>query len=299
MNKLSRQFSILMSKLITKILSLVFGAGAVILPNASSRLLWRLFCTPPKNRTRNSHLKKKLRGEAKIIDMDYDHSYIRTYGWLHRSETYRGKVVLLHGWGGHALDMASFINPLRDSGYDVIAFDSRAHGESPGRQSTLPEYVNILDTVVSRLGPVYALLSHSFGGMVATNWISENKRPGQSEPVKKLVLVSSPKGMKEVVKYFSTVLDLPSLHHAYLIKKVESVTKQPIEALAVAKFLNKRGVKTMLVHDETDTWVPISDARKIIEAIDNEELLITSGLGHRQILFNDAVIQRTVSFLSD
>jgi pimeloyl-ACP methyl ester carboxylesterase len=299
MDKLSRQFSIILSNFMQKVLALVFGVGAVILPNMSSRLVWRIFCTPPASRSRNNQLKKQLRDEAKTIDMDYEHSFIRTYAWSHRSAAYKGKVALIHGWGSYALSMACLINPLRDSGYDVITFDSRAHGESPGRQSTLPEFVNILDTVVSRLGPVDAALAHSFGSVVITSWISESTRLGQPELVKKLILVSSPKGMKEIVERFSIFLNLPSLHRTFLIKQVEKVTMQPIDALAVTQFLKQRKVKVLLVHDRDDPHVPITDSQQIVEAIDDGELMVTSGLGHTRILCDDVVVQRVVSFLDD
>lgn len=288
-----------LSGLIPKVLALMFGAGAVLVPHASSRLAWRLFCTPPRTRARIDPLRKKLRDEAESLDIEYEHSFVRTYAWSHRSSEHKGKVALIHGWGGDALDMACFVNPLRVSGYDVIAFDSRAHGESPGRQSTLPEFVDILGAVVSRLGPVDAMLAHSFGSVVVTYWISRDAHLAQRTRVEKLILISSPKGMKEIVERFSSFLKLPPLHRTYLMKQVETVTNQPIEALAVPQFLKRRKLTTLLVHDEDDAWVPIADSQEIAGAIDTGELVVTSGLGHRHILCDDVVIERVIGFLDE
>ncbi|MGZ5446135.1 MAG: alpha/beta hydrolase [Thermoanaerobaculia bacterium] len=39
-------------------------------------------------------------------------------------------VLLVHGWGGHAAQFQSFVEPLVRAGFRAIAFDAPSHGSS-------------------------------------------------------------------------------------------------------------------------------------------------------------------------
>jgi pimeloyl-ACP methyl ester carboxylesterase len=55
----------------------------------------------------------------------------------------------------------------------------------------------------------------------------------------------------------------------------------------------------LIVHDRDDSDVPYTHGEEIAAAWPGAELLTTNGLGHRAVLRDPAVIQRTVTFLSD
>src|SRR6185369_13228471 len=40
------------------------------------------------------------------------------------------RVLLVHGWNGHAGRLSSFVQPLVEAGFGVVAFDAPAHGIS-------------------------------------------------------------------------------------------------------------------------------------------------------------------------
>src|SRR5438105_1441963 len=42
------------------------------------------------------------------------------------------RILLVHGWGGKAAQFFSFVGPLLENGFEVIAFDAPAHGLSSG-----------------------------------------------------------------------------------------------------------------------------------------------------------------------
>ncbi|HEX8728518.1 MAG TPA: hypothetical protein VF739_07855, partial [Ktedonobacterales bacterium] len=45
------------------------------------------------------------------------------------------RVLLVHGWEGRGMNLGMFIAPLTAAGYQVLALDGPAHGESPGEQT--------------------------------------------------------------------------------------------------------------------------------------------------------------------
>ena len=92
------------------------------------------------------------------VDLDVG---VHLQGWLFRTERpRRGLVVYLHGVGDNrssGIGVAAHFNAL---GFDVLAYDSRAHGESGGAACTYGFYEKQdLIRALDRLGggPVLAL----------------------------------------------------------------------------------------------------------------------------------------------
>jgi pimeloyl-ACP methyl ester carboxylesterase len=54
----------------------------------------------------------------------------------------------------------------------------------------------------------------------------------------------------------------------------------------------------LVIHDRDDADVPIAQGERIVEAWRGSRLVRTSGLGHRAILRDPAVVRRTVDFLA-
>jgi alpha-beta hydrolase superfamily lysophospholipase len=93
-----------------------------------------------------------------------------------RKEGSRGVLVVAHGVGEHAGCYDTLGGTfLRPAGADVVAFDFRGHGRSPGRRGVVRHYDDLLGDLRAALRwaarewegrPVF-LLGHSNGGQVA------------------------------------------------------------------------------------------------------------------------------------
>jgi pimeloyl-ACP methyl ester carboxylesterase len=57
-------------------------------------------------------------------------------------------------------------------------------------------------------------------------------------------------------------------------------------------------VPALVVHDEQDSSVPLSQGQRIAATWPNAQLLRTSGLGHGRILRDRQVIDTVIGFLS-
>ena len=95
-------------------------------------------------------------------------------------------VLLVHGWNGRATQLGAFVEPLLARGYRVVAFDAIGHGESAGKQSSLPEFANCIRQIADELGGVYAIVAHSLGGAATTFALAYGLR------AERLVYVSHP-----------------------------------------------------------------------------------------------------------
>jgi alpha-beta hydrolase superfamily lysophospholipase len=58
-------------------------------------------------------------------------------GWWMPAEQPRGTVIFLHGYGDSKNQSLAYAPFLHDAGYNVLAFDLRAHGESGGDHTTV------------------------------------------------------------------------------------------------------------------------------------------------------------------
>src|SRR6185295_1815526 len=56
-------------------------------------------------------------------------------------------VLLVHGWEGHAGQLAAFVEPLLARGLSAVAFDAPAHGSSRGDHVTLFDFADAVADV--------------------------------------------------------------------------------------------------------------------------------------------------------
>jgi len=112
----------------------------------------------------------------------------------------RGTVVLVHGLGEHAGRYEHVAKRLNALGFDVVGYDHRGHGRSPGPRGGIPGDLSLcadLGRVIDAtrrefVGPL-VLLGHSLGGLVAGRFVAEalSDAPASwSRPVDALVMSS-------------------------------------------------------------------------------------------------------------
>jgi len=167
----------------------------------------------------------------------------------------RGLVVLVHGLGEHIDRYDHVARRLNGLGFDVVGYDHRGHGRSPGQRGGMPAD----DSLCADLGRVlYAaresfpgplvLIGHSMGGLVAGRFVAEGLQPKPAawwRPVDALVM-SSPAldpGTNAVQKLLLSLVApvLPDLAVGNGLK-VDWVSRSPavIEAYATDKLVHDR-----------------------------------------------------------
>ena len=97
----------------------------------------------------------------------------------------RGVVIMVHGLGEHAGRHDKVARRLNTWGFAVRGYDQYGHGESGGARGVLPTASRLVDDLadivdstrlrMARSVPLL-LLGFSLGGLVAGNFVSQNKR---------------------------------------------------------------------------------------------------------------------------
>lgn len=100
-----------------------------------------------------------------------------------------GTIVMLHGYGGYAMQWQYQLRAFADR-YRVIAYDLRGHhhSDAPYTRYDMAEFQSDLDTVLDRLNVSlpFILMGHSFGGAIAAEFA--HRRP---QDVSRLILIAT------------------------------------------------------------------------------------------------------------
>ncbi|HID48163.1 MAG TPA: alpha/beta fold hydrolase [Chromatiales bacterium] len=201
-------------------------------------------------------------------------------------------VLLIHGWNGRGTQMGAFAGPLVAAGYRVIAFDGPGHGRSPGRSSSIFRFVDAVRAIEREFGPFHAVVTHSFGALV----VARALRDGLGAT--RVVCISPPARFEFLIDGFVDALQIPPRTRRAFLARGEKIFGRDVWQ-RLSGDVNAAGleVPALVIHDENDREVPLSEGQRLAAAWPGAQLVRTRGLGHRRILRDPGVIQRVIDFL--
>lgn len=253
-----------------------------ISPRKTSEIIWYHFTKPGKARFSPAQL--SLVERAEISHFSYLGHKVVHYRW----GTSGPKILLSHGWRSKVADFRRMIEALVDQGFVVEGIDMKAHGQSEGKQTALPEFRDILKNHYVKNGPYHAIIGYSLGGLAAGIMLSEITpaiHPAH------LILIASP----PYVRYFfyDTVKELGYKSEVYeeMCELVEKNYKQAVDYFDLrdkADLLKQ--VNFHLIYDENDTTVPFKRGKELNTAFLQANFVQTKGLGHYKIITHPEVI---------
>jgi pimeloyl-ACP methyl ester carboxylesterase len=207
-------------------------------------------------------------------------------------------AYLVHGWGGWRGQLDAFVDPLVRGGYRVVAFDALSHGESdpgpegPGR-GTILEFADALAAVVAAHGPAAAVVAHSLGATAAAVAI------GRGLAVGRAVFLAPMADPLPYTRTFAGRLGFGERIRTRLVARIERRVATPMSAVAVPAVAARVPTPPLLlVHDRQDAETAWSDSAAIARSWPQARLVTTTGLGHRRILRDPAVVAEVTRFLN-
>lgn len=268
----------------------LMGILTPIFPRLTAKIAFRIFRTP---RTKAKHrVSDKTLEAAKINEILVGSNIIKVYEW----GTGDRNILLAHGWESRGTAMRSFVQPLLNQGFRVIAFDGPAHGNSTGKRTNILEFADTITAIINRLGGVEAVITHSFGGMCLT-YASRLLMPEVKIP--KAVMVAVPSNFDDILLKIGETMNFADSVKKEVDKMVfEIAGEYPID-MHIPTAVDKTQIEDLLVvHDKKDPIVEFKFAEQIHEAWPNSQLIVTEGLGHYRIMKHPVVINRVVDFIT-
>ncbi|HEX9304652.1 MAG TPA: alpha/beta fold hydrolase [Thermoanaerobaculia bacterium] len=263
----------------------LFRGLSPIAPAAAAELAVALFRRPPRHRASENEREALDKGDR--TDLSLGGRPLAIWRW--------GKgpaVLLVHGWGSRGSRLASFIAPLTEAGFSVVAFDAPGHGASAGRLSSLPQFISAIRAVAREVGGVEAIIAHSMGGAATTLAMGRGLRAGRAVF---LAPAADPAGYSE--RFAATVGLSPDVL-ARMRRSIERRFDEKWEDFDVLSAARTMTAPLLVFHDRNDADVAWTDGAAIASAWPGAELVSTTGLGHRRIVHDPEVVLRAVAFVT-
>jgi pimeloyl-ACP methyl ester carboxylesterase len=267
----------------------------VVAPAAADRLALDLWCTLPRGARRTDRRTDLVTEPGRLDRVPVPRGgtvAVETWG--------DGPVVLLvHGWGGSRGQLRSFVQPLVAAGHRVVALDAPGHGDSDdgylgAGRGTVMEFLEAVEEVAARYGPVGGVVAHSMGTTVTARAVVT----GILRP-ERLVLVAPAHPFADVLEQFSRLLGLRARTRDHLRATLEAIVGTSIESFDLVRCgTDALMPPTLVVHDRDDRETPFAVAEDVVAAWADARLVATTGLGHHRILAAPATVEAAVRHLT-
>jgi pimeloyl-ACP methyl ester carboxylesterase len=232
------------------------------IPRVAIPLADALFCTPP--RMRLSPRGETLLASGRRLQVERGGRQIAAWMWGTGPTVY-----LVHGWGGRAAQLRSFIQPLLERGFSVVAVDLPAHGRSDGRRTSLIEAAAALREVVDRTSPAHAIIAHSFGAATVSLALEDGLDAGR------VVFIGPAAEPVGWTHHFGETLGiLPEVMEGMRRRTERRLGFRWVD-LGVTRQARSRAQPLLVVHDVEDDEVAHADGVAIADAWPGARLLST------------------------
>jgi pimeloyl-ACP methyl ester carboxylesterase len=259
---------------------------SLVAPSLVGRLAVRAFCRTPARRTSERIAALLSGGERATVMARGAAVAVWTWG--------RGpRVMLVHGWGGIGGQLATFVPALLERGYAVVTFDAPGHGASDGHESSLLHFADAIIAVHQSFGPTQAIVAHSLGAAATTLAMTRGL------DAQAAVFLGPPSHPREWTEIFARRFGLTETAIDRMRHQAERDLDFRWDDIDTTTLANRLRVPLLIVHDVDDDEVPIAQGRELAEAWPGAQFIASSGLGHRRILSDPDVIDRSVTFLAE
>jgi len=206
---------------------------------------------------------------------------VKLPGWHCRAVgTSRALVVYLHGVADNHTSARGVIAHLLQRGFDVVAYDSRAHGESGGDSCTYGFYEkDDLRAVIDGVGAErVVLIGASLGAAVAL------QEAGRDPRVAAVVAAETFSDLRTIARERApAVLPVWVVRRAFLIAEERGAFQ--IDGVSPVDSARSITAPVLLVHGAADRETTPDHSRRVFDALGGaKRLRIVEGAGHNQSL---------------
>lgn len=247
-----------------------------------------LFCTPLQKPRKKI---PPIFDKAEHLNFHLEGRQIRGYRWNHPAHK---KVLVVHGFESSSRNFDRYISSLIKKGYEVLAFDAPAHGNSDGKRINLPLYVQTVREIYQKYGPIESFLAHSYGGLIVAHFLESVLHDDSV----KAVLIAPATETVSTIESFFRFLHIDERIRKPFDKLIYNKSGYWPDYYSIRRAMHNIKAQILWFHDIEDDMTPVDDALKVEgDKHPNIRFRITKGLGHRKIYRDNKVVKEVVDFL--
>lgn len=201
-------------------------------------------------------------------------------------------VGLVHGWAGRGSQLGAFAAPLVTAGFQVVAFDGPAHGESPGVEASVPRLAECIVEIAVQRGGVHALIGHSIGAASAAMATMIGLT------TKGLVMIAPPLSHRRRMERVAAGLELTPEVRTLFYGAAERRVGWKDEDVDMRVVARRAPCPALVFHDPQDDYTEFSGSEEFVAQWSGARLVPCPGRGHLRILTTTEVVAETVRFVA-
>jgi alpha-beta hydrolase superfamily lysophospholipase len=194
-------------------------------------------------------------------------------------------VLLVHGWEDDNALWGPLIDKLTALGRAVVVMDLPGHGFSGAEASGFEGAAAAVRAVGEAMGPVDAVVAHSFGCGVSVMAIRDGL------PARRAVLIAG--NLPRRQGWYERLIErgVP----AAVVERAKALSPAPYD---IEADLPAMTAEALYCHSLDDEQCPVEDVEAMAALWHGAKLALTDGLGHRLVAQDDAMLERVVAFVA-
>jgi pimeloyl-ACP methyl ester carboxylesterase len=200
------------------------------------------------------------------------------------------RVFLIHGWGGHAGQLAELASAFRERGFQPVLIDLPAHGASSGRTTNAHEASRAICAIASHLGQPDVVVAHSFGALATRLALDRGLQTS------KLVFVAPLPSLRWAATDFARQARIRPQKMLQIAGNFAAKLGLDLDLVDLSSGVHPGRPPLLVIHDQEDRRIPFAESERIVAAWPRSSLTSTSGLGHTRILVDSDVREQILRF---
>lgn len=260
-------------------------AIAVVNTRKAAEIAFNLFCTPYSGKPKRKA--PAIFHRAEQLTLHLNNLIIR--GWKWQPENANGqKILIVHGFDSCSYKFDRYIQPLKQAGFEVIAYDAPAHGISDGKTINAIIYRDTLLAINKAHHNIDIIIAHSLGGLAAT------LAAEQLNNLTKLVLIAPVTETQTAINNFFSFLPVGDAIKQEMINYIVELRNLPITYYSLSRAIQDISQPVLWLHDEDDWICPFKDVVQVMQQKPpHVQFYVTKGLGHSKI-YRDVTVHKTI-----
>lgn len=203
---------------------------------------------------------------------------IRLNASLVKQANPKGAILYLHGNRGSLKRCLAQTRQFDDLGYDILVLDYRTYGKSEGKLEGEKQMYNDAQLAYDYLSERYdniSIVGYSMGSGMASFLAANN-------PTKALILIAP----------YVSIVDMKNRYIPFVPNFLVKYQFRTDRNLA------KVSCPTVLVHGHNDEVIPFDSSTRLRKLFPSLELVGLPGVGHRRVIFHEAIRAAVKNVLS-
>jgi pimeloyl-ACP methyl ester carboxylesterase len=223
------------------------------------------------------------------------------YAWWIPDSADSPTLILVHGWGRSAGRLMPYIKNLHGYGFNMLAFDSRNHGESD--QDNFSSMLKFAEDICAGIDFVIDnkkvnnqdifLLGLSIGGAASVYAAARDER------IKKVITIGAPSNPADVMAYQMKKKHIPRPLVWLLFEVIQFKIGIRFKQLSAENNIGNSAAEFLIIHGENDKVVLPEQGKKLLRASRPEKSIFwcIPDAGHSNCHYKIGFWEKILGFL--